>query len=454
MSRHPTLVNADQMIALERELREAQAQEEAAAATIADLTGHPDPEWDDDPDWHLRLEPLQDRRIADHPPASVAAAEPFEGLSHDEAIAADTYSLPGGQLVEDLAEGGTVGTVAGIPETYKSWLAQQISIGVAAGKGEILGRRVLEQGSVGYFWQDDSRRNELERIQTVARVRATPRALPLRWFLNEGLRLPDDLGRLHATVERHGLSLVTLDSFYNVAGGIDLKDRDAGALIAVLKTDICDATGCAVLIVDHAPWPTESNRGQARAYGDVHKGAAIRWGIYIQRDRDKLHVEAHGNNIRGLKRSLAYWNQDTLELRLVDVQQAGAEDLDQAVLGHLAERGWSSGNELEKGVTGSATRIRASRKRLAEAGRITSASSRDLGRTGNGTYWNLAPETGFDLVPLPETNQDEPLETASQAARFVPSSPTQRGDEPRRDEPPDADEVERLAALADDDLPI
>ena len=45
------------------------------------------------------------------------------------------------------------------------------------------GQRVLERGSVGYFWQDDSRRNELERIQTFARVRDTPADLPLRWFL-------------------------------------------------------------------------------------------------------------------------------------------------------------------------------------------------------------------------------------------------------------------------------
>src|SRR5205814_3165560 len=128
------------------------------------------------------------------------------------------------------------------------------------------------------------------------------------WFLNEGLELPRDLERLRATIERFGLRLAVLDSFYNVAL-VDLKEREAGKVVAALKAQVCDPTGCTVLIVDHMPWATDNNRLRLRSYGDVFKGAAARFGIYIAAEGQKLSVEARGNTIRGFKRTPAYWDE-------------------------------------------------------------------------------------------------------------------------------------------------
>src|SRR5262249_44071731 len=147
---------------------------------------------------------------------------------------------------------------------------------------------------------------------------ASPAGIELRWFLNEGVTLPHDLGRLAATVEHHRLELLILDSFYSVVSGVDLKDRDAEDVVLRLKREIADRTGCTVLIVDHMPWATDSNRGRLRGYGGVHKGAAIRFGIYIDVVGEKLYLEARGNNIKGFKRTSVYWDDATLELLLVD----------------------------------------------------------------------------------------------------------------------------------------
>src|SRR5207245_561014 len=122
-----------------------------------------------------------------------------------------------------------------------------------------------------------------------------------------GLELPRDLDRLRATIEQHGFVLVVLDSFYNIASG-DLRDRDAGLIVAAIKNEVCDKTGCTVLIVDHMPWATDSNRSRLRTYGDVFKGAATRFGIYIDADGKKLYVEARGNNVKGFKKTPAYWD--------------------------------------------------------------------------------------------------------------------------------------------------
>jgi AAA domain len=260
----------------------------------------------------------------------------FCGRSH-----ADVLDLEFGDEPQDLIDGlvprGVPVTTVGLPETFKGWVCAKKSQIIAAGEGELLGCRGLAQGPVGYFWQDDSTRNEAERIQLYARVHQTPRDLPIRWFLNEGLRLPRDIDRLRLTIEEYGFIYVVLDSFYNVASDIDLKERDAGLVFEQLKSQVCDPTGCTIDVVDHMPWATDTNRKRLRGYGDVFKNAAVRAGLYIDADGNKLYVEARGNNIRGFKRTPAYWDADALELRLVEAHETDTEALDLAVESHVEE---------------------------------------------------------------------------------------------------------------------
>ncbi len=241
-------------------------------------------------------------------------AKPLELLTHQQVL--ELEHVAERQLVEDLIPAGAVGTIAGVPESHKSWLAQAIAIRVARGTGTILGKEVTAQGPVAYLWQDDSTREEAERVKAFESVHPTPGPLPILWGLNLGLQLPRDLPRLHQLAEKNHLALLVLDSFYNFLAGIDLKDEGAEQIVSALKRDISDATGCTVLIVDHMPWATDTNRGRLRAYGGVFKNAATRFGIYIDAVADKLHIEARGNNIRGIPKRLAYWDADSLELRL------------------------------------------------------------------------------------------------------------------------------------------
>jgi hypothetical protein len=250
------------------------------------------------------------------------APEPFVGRSHAEVLAL-TYETPA-ELVEGIVPAGVLVTVAGLPEVGKGWLCTKLADVVARGEGEVLGRRVLLGGPVGYFWQDDSERMEAERVQLYSRVHDTPVDLPLRWFLNEGAILPDDLGRLRSTIEHFGFVLVVLDSVYNFTPGLDLKDRDVGQLFARLKAEVCDPTGCTVVVVDHMPWATDATRRRSRAYGDVFKGAAARAGIYLDADGDKLYVEARGNNVVGMPRTLVRWDRELLEFVLGPPASDGA----------------------------------------------------------------------------------------------------------------------------------
>jgi hypothetical protein len=310
-----------------------------------------------------------------------ADLEPFDGLTHTAALA---MQLPEDRfIVTDLIPAGTVGTIAGVPETHKTFVAQSIAHKVATGTGSIFGRDVVQKLHVGYVWQDDSTREELERIKLYETVHESPVDLPLTWFLNPGIQLPRDLDRLRLTIERLGLGLIVVDSFYSVATTVDLKDEGAEQIVAALKHTIADATGCTVLIVDHMPWATDSNRGRLRAYGGVFKNAATRFGIYIDAVGTNLWVEARGNNIRGFKRTPAVWDTDTLELRLVDTTKADTDDLAARVLEYVTDHPGGSSQTVENGVEGGRESIRKALEALASHELV----AKGPGRHPNGNYW-------------------------------------------------------------------
>jgi hypothetical protein len=240
------------------------------------------------------------------------------GISHGELLKLEVPATT--QLVEDVVEAGTVGTIAALPERYKSWVANELAFKVASAEGRLFGQAVItKSGPVGYWWQDDSLANEVNRARAYASRHGHSAELPIRWHLNEGLRLPDDIPALVKEIEDERQVLVILDSLYNFLPGLDLKDEAVAAVLQRVKTEVCDRTGATVCYVDHAPWPNEGNRGQRRGYGSVFKAAAIRWGIFLERPGSTLYLEATGNNVRGIKRSVAVWEEEELELRLVEV---------------------------------------------------------------------------------------------------------------------------------------
>ena len=346
--------------------------------------------------------------------------EPFQGRSHAEVLAMEFAAER--FLIDDLVPAGVVGTIAGVPETHKSWLAQAIGVRVGAGTGRVLGCNVTIGGPVGYVWQDDSTREESERVKLFEQIHASPPDLRVRWFLNEGVRLPEDLARLRATVEHHELVLLILDSFYNVLFGLDLKDEGAEQVVAMLKREIADPTGCTVLIVDHMPWANETNRQRLRAYGGVFKSAATRFGIYIDAQGKKLWIEVRGNNMRGFRKTLAEWDDEQLELQLVDTveQPVAGEDYEQRIVDYIAANPWPKTTDLDTCVTGRATELRAARQRLEASGRIKCLSSRALGWIGTSKRWNLSTDAAFNASPTLGTDAD--------ALDYVPPSHPLRGD--------------------------
>ena len=248
--------------------------------------------------------------------ASALDRAPRRGLAHAEVLALEVKRSR--QLIRGLVEQGTVGVIAGLPESYKTWLALNACLAVAGVHGRVLGRQVVEHGPVGYFWQDDSTDNEASRVKVYSARHDVPTDTPITWHLNEGWVLPDDLAEIRDLVEERRQRLVAFDSVYNFTpAGSNLKDEEVSDIVKQVKAELCDLTGCTVLLVDHAGWPTEANR-TVRVYGSVFKTAAIRWGIYLRADGTRITLEARGNNMPRVKQTLT-WDEGRLQLQVVDV---------------------------------------------------------------------------------------------------------------------------------------
>jgi hypothetical protein len=352
------------------------------------------------------------------------APPPLVGLTHAEVLELEFE----GQrfLIEDLVEPGVIFTTSGVPETFKSWINARIAIGVAVGHGDILGCSVVEQGNVGYVWQDDSTRNEAGRIQLLHRTLNLSTDLPIRWLLNEGVLLPEDIGRLREWVEQHELKLLALDSLYNFLSA-DPKDTEIGVIYKRLKAELVDPTGCTVSIVDHMPWATESNRKRLRSYGDVFKGAAARAGIYIDAEGSKLWVEARGNNIVGFKRTPAYWDANKLELRLVDAVQVNESERRARILQWVKDNPGNSTTKLLEGVGGNHDTTRKLLRELEKADDVT--SNRPSGRDDDKapTYWYPRNHAGLHVVRDMQTTLDDRASELSQGTPIVQSSESLKG---------------------------
>jgi hypothetical protein len=273
----------------------------------------------------------------------------FPGLTHAELLAS-TFDPPR-LLVDGLIEQGTLGLIVGLPESFKSWLALALAFRVAAGGGEVLGRDVATSGPVGVWLQDGNKGRAAWRAREYARLHDLPEGLPIRWHLAEGLSLPRDLAALRAEIDAEGQVLVVLDTLYTLLDpGTRLREEDAAEVLAGLKTEIADATGCTVAVVDHAPWPSDGNRGQRRPFGSVFKAALARWTLHLERDDEGgVWVAARGNDLDGFRERFVF-DRDRLELHLDEEAAEAERDLADRIAEHLAESGPTVAADIARAV--------------------------------------------------------------------------------------------------------
>ena len=171
----------------------------------------------------------------------------------------------------------------------------------------------------------------------------------------------------------------------------------------------------------------------AAALRRLFKGGAIRWGVYLEPEgKTKTYISARGNNVRGLKRTPCYLDPDALELRLVDSEQLGEEELDELVLNYVREHPDQPTSKVAEGSERDASGGRIARTARDASNRKVQLS-RELGRPGTEIDLFLD-HAASEASGLPGTAQDAlPLAPLPRKPRRPSRPHPRRGDASRTD---------------------
>jgi hypothetical protein len=336
------------------------------------------------------------------------------------------------EYVEGLLEAGVVAEIAGLPYTHKSGLALELACKVAAGRGELLGRfPILASVPVAYFWGDDSEANELGRLQAYARHHGFERE-PIAFCLNPLLDLTQGVTLLAHAIAEHGFRLVVLDSIYNFAPGLNWNAGDEVTRLYGAFKRMCDEhAGLTIVLVDHAPKPSESTKGRSASissFGSVFKAAQVRCSIALERDGERLFVSARANNVRGIPRTLAAFDEDSLELRLVD---SADRDYRSEAVSYVDNNPGATATDVAKGISCRPDNAKSALEAAAADGEAHMRSDvfKDAaGRRQKRQGWYPGPEEGR-IFPDPGTTRDDASLAAGHGdgSSEAPSSPVGAG---------------------------
>jgi AAA domain len=181
-------------------------------------------------------------------------------------------------LLADLFLVGAAGILGGAPKTGKSFLALDLAVAVASGTAAAGHFAVLAPGPVLLLAAEDPPAVVVQRLAALAAAREQALAtLPVEMIVEPGVRLPDGLERLAATVAHLAPRLLILDPLIRLHRADENSSAEMAVILDGLRA-LARATACAVLLVHHtrkAPAggiPGHGLRGSSdlHAFGDTN----------------------------------------------------------------------------------------------------------------------------------------------------------------------------------------
>jgi hypothetical protein len=175
-------------------------------------------------------------------------------------------------LLADLFLVGAAGILGGAPKAGKSFFALELAVAVASGAPALDRFAVAAPGPVVLLAAEDPPAVVVQRLAALATARQHALAsLPIGVIVEAGLRLPEGLDRLAATVVQQQARLLILDPLIRVHRADENSAAEMAVVLDGLRT-LARATDCAVLLVHHTrKAPAGGIAGHAlRGSSDLH----------------------------------------------------------------------------------------------------------------------------------------------------------------------------------------
>jgi hypothetical protein len=191
-------------------------------------------------------------------------------------------------LVDRMFARSSVALLGGPPKAFKTWLAAELALAVAAGSPAFGRFAVPEPGPVLFFGAEDSPADLRTRFDGIARGRGVRLPdIPLFLLDIAQLHLDDTrhLGRLRRTLALHAPRLLVLDPFVRLVAGLDENSaREVSTVLGALRT-LQREHNVTILLVHHMrKSPAAHPAQQLRGSGDF--SAWLDSGLYLTRDGD------------------------------------------------------------------------------------------------------------------------------------------------------------------------
>jgi len=175
-------------------------------------------------------------------------------------------------LLADLFLVGAAGILGGAPKTGKSFFALELAVAVASATAAAGRFVVAAPGPVLLCAAEDPPAVVVQRLAALAAARNQAlAALPVQVIVEPGVRLPDGLDRLAATVAHLTPRLLVLDPLIRLHRADENSAAEMAVVLDGLRT-LARATACAVLLVHHtrkAPAGGVAGHG-LRGSSDLH----------------------------------------------------------------------------------------------------------------------------------------------------------------------------------------
>lgn len=170
-------------------------------------------------------------------------------------------------LVEDMICGGDIHLIIGAPGIGKSWLTMALSVAVAGGRTEFLGRSIDGPGRVLYFDEENPETLVYQRFLKLGLNKDI--AENIRFVSNVGIRLDKDPDAVLDEAQMYEPSLIVLDSLTRFHGQ---DENSAGHMAELFNSAIkplARSTGAAVILIHHANKGDGNSYQRARGSGDI-----------------------------------------------------------------------------------------------------------------------------------------------------------------------------------------
>lgn len=203
-------------------------------------------------------------------------------------------------LVEPLWAAQAVGVLGGASRSFKTWLATELALAVAAGVPALGRFPARAAGPVLFFGAEDDPGDLRARFEGIATARAVPFVgLPVYFLDVATLRLDrgEQVQRLRKTVQALRPLLLVLDPFVRlVAGDFDENSAsDVSAVLGALRAVQRDL-GCGVLLVHHTRKSPSAHPGhQLRGSGDFAAWSASALFLTRKDDNELVLSVEHRN---------------------------------------------------------------------------------------------------------------------------------------------------------------